>query len=397
LLCDVETGTSASCSGGNVGHDTAGRLALWKGWTLGYDAESRLTSACKSPSCASGYDKVEFAYDGEGHRTKITATSSAGSITTTEFRYQGDAPVEEKVNGTVVRQYVTAEAGAITKVIIPAGQPNAGTYLVNWNGHGDALNLLQVNGDGTTTLANSFTYDTWGRPAIATHNGIGDVGFRFLYVGQLDVQWDDQFGLGLLYMHARHYSPDLGRFIQPDPIAFESNRYGYAMNSPVTMSDPSGMCFWFNLAQRAWQWLGSGGWPAVQRFMGSAWQWAQRVGTNIWQWTSSKWNTFYTGLRVAWNAWNYAKNISPAAWKKILASHHYWQANGVGRDQIVKLIHSAIQSNAMKLTTPNSWQHLRMDWVWINWGFKSICVHVYVLFNGVVRVENAWIITRGCP
>lgn len=40
---------------------------------------------------------------------------------------------------------------------------NAGTYLVSWNGHGDALALHSQNGDGTLTLANSFTYSTWGR------------------------------------------------------------------------------------------------------------------------------------------------------------------------------------------------------------------------------------------
>jgi RHS repeat-associated protein len=70
--------------------------------------------------------------------------------------------------------------------------------------------------------------------------GFGDLGFRFLYVGASDVQWDNSFGLGLLYMHARHYSPTIGRFLQPDPIGAEANLYGYASNSPITRSDPAG-------------------------------------------------------------------------------------------------------------------------------------------------------------
>jgi hypothetical protein len=41
-------------------------------------------------------------------------------------------------------------------------------------------------------------------------------------------------------MHARHYSPLIGRFLQPDPTATESNLYAYAENSPVTMVDPDG-------------------------------------------------------------------------------------------------------------------------------------------------------------
>jgi hypothetical protein len=41
-------------------------------------------------------------------------------------------------------------------------------------------------------------------------------------------------------MGARHYSPSLGRFLQPDPSALEENLYRYAGNSPVTNVDPTG-------------------------------------------------------------------------------------------------------------------------------------------------------------
>lgn len=249
-LCDVEVGAAAGCSGGNVSHDSAGRIESWNGWTFAYDAEGRLTLACRSLTCASGYDRVDFTYDGEGHRTQIVATSAGGSVTTTQFRYQGDVVVEEKVNGTVVRQFLTDEAGAISKLLVPDGQTDAGTYLVSWNGHGDALNLLRVNGDGTTTLANSFTYDTWGRPTTTTHGGIGNLGFRYLYVGRFDVQWDDQFGLDLHYVHARHYSPVLGRFLQPDPAALEPSRYSYAQNCPVTRIDPTGLAIYLRARAR---------------------------------------------------------------------------------------------------------------------------------------------------
>jgi RHS repeat-associated protein len=64
---------------------------------------------------------------------------------------------------------------------------------------------------------------------------------RFLYVGRFGVAWDDfGFGLGLHHMGARHYSPTLGRFLQPDPSAAEANLYGYAGDSPVTNADSQG-------------------------------------------------------------------------------------------------------------------------------------------------------------
>ncbi len=56
------------------------------------------------------------------------------------------------------------------------------------------------------------------------------------------MQWDDTVGLGLHYMHARHYSSELGRFLQPDPAASEQHYDGYALRNPLTLSDSSGSC-----------------------------------------------------------------------------------------------------------------------------------------------------------
>lgn len=387
-LCDVEVATTATCVGGNVSHDSAGRIEAWNAWTFAYDAEGRITSACKSPTCASGSDHVGFTYDADGHRTTITATAASGTVTSTEFRYQGDAVAEERVNGTAVRRFVTDEAGSITKLIVPAGQPNAGTYLVTWNGHGDALNLLRVNADGTTTLANAFTYDTWGRPTTTTHNGVGDLGFRYLYVGQFDVQWDDTFGLGLHYMHARHYSPLLGRFLQPDPAALDVNLYAYVGNNPITRSDAAGTCWWCQIVQRAWQWLGSSGWPTVQRWLGSAWQWVQQTGA--WHWTAARWNELTRGLSIAWNAGYYSRNISSNAWNHILQQRHGWAAHGVSRQHIQNLASEAITSTAMQIQRGGGWR-IQLDWIWINWGFRAVCVQVYVYSSGYVSVTSAWI------
>ncbi|MDH4178827.1 MAG: hypothetical protein OEV72_14760, partial [Thermoleophilia bacterium] len=237
--------TSCSSPSCTVSYDSAGRTATLTdngiSWTYEYDAAGRLVTACKATACGGSVDTVAFSYDGEGHRTKIVATPAAGTpVTTTEFRHHGDAVVAEVVNGTLTREFVTNDAGMIVKVVVPPGQTDAGTYLVVWNGHGDASALWRMNGDGTLTLANSYTYGTWGAPTTSTHNSIGDLGFRYLYVGAYDVQWDDAFGLGLHYMHARHYSSVLGRFLQPDPARAEANGFGYAGNSPVAKVDPSG-------------------------------------------------------------------------------------------------------------------------------------------------------------
>ena len=237
-------GQLSSCANPSctVAHDSAGRLTqLTDGgttWTYEYDSEGRLVKACNASSCAATPARVEFTYDGEGHRTRIVATTAGGTATTTDIRYQGDR-VAAEVTGAITRDFTTDEAGVIRKMVVTGGA-DAGTYHPVWNGHGDLTALWRVNADGSLTLAASVTYTTWGRPSVTTHNGIGDLSFRYLYVGASDVQWDAELGLGLLYMHARHYSPVLGRFLQPDPIDAEANLYGYAENSPVTNVDPSG-------------------------------------------------------------------------------------------------------------------------------------------------------------
>lgn len=126
------------------------------------------------------------------------------------------SPPGRATGGILARTYVTDEAGRIVKVCDP---DCTGTqYLVTYNGHGDALALWRIESAGTLTLANSFSYSTWGTPTTTVAAGFSDLGFRFLYVGAHDVQWDNAFGLGLLYLHARHYSPSASSAGSSSPI-----------------------------------------------------------------------------------------------------------------------------------------------------------------------------------
>ena len=64
-------------------------------------------------------------------------------------------------------------------------------------------------------------------------------GVRHLFTGQ---QWYQE--VGLYDLRNRFYSPDLGRFLQPDPIGFKGDRtnlYRYCGNNPVTRWDPFGL------------------------------------------------------------------------------------------------------------------------------------------------------------
>jgi RHS repeat-associated protein len=51
---------------------------------------------------------------------------------------------------------------------------------------------------------------------------------------------------GLHYNHFRDYDPDIGRYLQPDPIGLAGglNPYSYVANNPLAKVDPNGLCPW---------------------------------------------------------------------------------------------------------------------------------------------------------
>jgi RHS repeat-associated protein len=235
-LCAVGATT---CSSPNVTYDDAGRTQTYNGWFYDYDSAGRLTAACHSASCTgSGFDRVDYTYDGEGKRASTRTTNALGVVSTTIFAYQAGLTASETVGGTQTRSYVAASGTMVQMTNTDGGSTN--NYVVTWNAHGDASSLNFINTDGSISPVNSYSYSTWGAPTTTVASGATDVAFRLLYVGSGDVQWDNDFGLGLEYVHARTYSPSLGRFVQPDPSRSEANAYVYTRNNPASAVDVNG-------------------------------------------------------------------------------------------------------------------------------------------------------------
>jgi RHS repeat-associated protein len=103
--------------------------------------------------------------------------------------------------------------------------------------------ILLTNASGG--LQEQYDYDAFGKPyfynstAWTTLQPSSSWGNRFLFTGR---EWLKD--IAVYDFRNRHYLPELGRFIQPDPkefLAGDYNLYRYCHNDPVNKNDPMGL------------------------------------------------------------------------------------------------------------------------------------------------------------
>jgi len=145
------------------------------------------------------------------------------------------------------------DGGAVTErtTYTIAGQMvavrSAGVLYYTYTDHlGNVVLLSKTNGSivsGSNARYDPFgNYRTW--PGSNVNPTISDRGFTG-HVHDNTGAYPTQ-NVGLIYMNARYYLPEVGRFISPDSIVPEAenpqsyNRYSYALNSPLNYTDPTG-------------------------------------------------------------------------------------------------------------------------------------------------------------
>jgi RHS repeat-associated protein len=113
--------------------------------------------------------------------------------------------------------------------LIEAAGGYAGTYYYHFDGLGSCVAL--TNGAGN--VVELYEYCVYGQAAASDTNHPN----RFLFTGR---EFDAD--TGLYYYRARYYHPEIGRFLQTDPIGYGDgmNQYAYCGNSSVNGTDPSG-------------------------------------------------------------------------------------------------------------------------------------------------------------
>ena len=105
-------------------------------------------------------------------------------------------------------------------------------YTTQWL-HRDHLKSVRVVTNSSGTPAEQSVYAIYGDRQGNNSDTKGYIGERH----------DPE--TGLIYLNARYYDPDLGLFIQPDwfevtEAGVGTNRYSYAFNDPINLTDPNG-------------------------------------------------------------------------------------------------------------------------------------------------------------
>jgi RHS repeat-associated protein len=149
----------------------------------------------------------------------------AGTVALT---FDGWSLIEER-DGAGLLQAEYVHGPMIDEVLARIGPGGATVYY-----HADALGSVTHLTDGSGTVVESYAYDAFGKPHLATPPASGN---RFLFQGR---EWLHE--IGLADHRNRLYSPELQRWLNRDPIgeAGGMNLYAFVGNDPANFIDPDG-------------------------------------------------------------------------------------------------------------------------------------------------------------
>jgi RHS repeat-associated protein len=277
--------TSFTASDGNGATDVFLRASLGDDSTYAYDKMARLTSSSEptvgatsytydpvgnrltkvqGTSTSYGYDKADritsagatsvtvnsvgdllargsdtFGYDG-ANRLK---SAVVGAVSET-YSYDGDGNRTRKVAGAVTTPYVFDTASSLPLVLTDGTRKfvwgRSLLYSVTGTSievvHQDALGSARAITNATGGVVATFRTDAYGVPTATS----GSATEPFHYTGEL------VDATGLVDLRARTYDPSLGRFYSRDTVCgaaaipLSRNRTIYALDNPVSSTDPSG-------------------------------------------------------------------------------------------------------------------------------------------------------------
>ncbi len=251
-------------SGGTRAHvytyNDSGNMVYDGTYTYGYDPENRLVGVHKSGSygtltlgdamdspltytddvgwtgslpalpppepAATNWRYLEYTYDASGRRIE----KKYDYETVTKYVYDGDQCIAEyNAYNQLKRKYIYGPGVDQPICLIDSMTSPAVTAYYHFDALGSVVTL--TNSSGNTVEV--YEYDVYGRVGATDANHPN----RILFTGR---EYDKE--TGLYYYRARYYNPQIGRFLQTDPLGYGPgmNLYRYCSNNPMLLLDPLG-------------------------------------------------------------------------------------------------------------------------------------------------------------
>jgi RHS repeat-associated protein len=173
---------------------------------------------------------ASYAYSNDGLRLRAQESNHASPDRW--FQYDGVRPVREgALSGDVFTTTARYEweGDSYYDALVREFVADTGYRHPLFDGLGSTRQLL----DDNQAVTDTYTYEAFGN--LMGSSGTTPNPYR--YVGSLGYY---QTGNSLQHLGARYYLPEVGRFVQPDPIEDERHLYAYCDSRPIVEVDPSG-------------------------------------------------------------------------------------------------------------------------------------------------------------
>ena len=234
----------------NYSYDANGNVLTERRTGAGSDARSFSYNAFnKVKSIEKGTHTTSFAYGPERSRYKRTdkVVTGTGTSTTTTL-YLGTVEKVIAPDGSFTYKRYIAD-GVLVEQQHNTGGARTGEdtrYLLR-----DHLGSIDVITNVTGTVVQDLSFDAWGQrrapddwTVLALLRLTDTTHGRHTTRGYTGHEMLD--AVGIIHMNGRIYDPNLGRFMQADPViqfpdySQSWNRYSYVLNNPLAYTDPTG-------------------------------------------------------------------------------------------------------------------------------------------------------------
>jgi RHS repeat-associated protein len=207
-------------------YDAANEVTNFNGTAISYDANGNMLSDGSHSFIWNARDEVAtinglgFQYDAFGRRIR----NSAG----TSFAFDADNAGQESFGSAVTASIWTGDLDEIFR----RSDSNGTVFPIT-----DALGSVIALTDSAGNIVTTYSYDPFGNTTTAGAVSLNPA----QYAGR------ENEGNGLYFYRNRYYSPQLGRFVNEDPVGLaggDLNLYSYAWDSPMNFVDPTGLDGW---------------------------------------------------------------------------------------------------------------------------------------------------------